>query len=80
MPVLVGSGVTTENVAQYMSANALIVGSHLKMFGQWSNDIDPMQVKLFMGKVQKIRETDSQEQLDDTPKDGPFPTVHSQGE
>ncbi|CAB0012632.1 unnamed protein product [Nesidiocoris tenuis] len=33
IPVLVGSGVTTENVGDFMTADALIVGSHFKSEG-----------------------------------------------
>jgi hypothetical protein len=45
IPVLVGSGVTPENVAGYADADAFIVGSALKQGGLWSNPIDPARVQ-----------------------------------
>lgn len=41
IPTLVGSGVTTANVARYAAADALIVGSSAKEGGVWSNPVDP---------------------------------------
>lgn len=55
IPVLIGSGVTRENVEDYLQADALIVGSHFKSGGRWENGVDPVRVKGFMEKVQKLR-------------------------
>ena len=55
IPVLVGSGVTTDNLSQYASAEGIIIGSHLKVEGQWQNDLDETRVKRFMEKVNDIR-------------------------
>ncbi len=44
IPVLVGSGVSAENIAAYADADAFIVGSWLKQGGLWSNPIDPARV------------------------------------
>ncbi len=56
IPVLIGSGVTTDNVAGYFPlADALIVGSFFKKDGQWANAIDPARVARFMEKVNHIR-------------------------
>jgi hypothetical protein len=56
LPVLVGSGVTVENVERYLArADALIVGSHFKRDGLWSNPLDPDRVKAFMERVAKLR-------------------------
>jgi uncharacterized protein len=41
LPVLVGSGVTPENVAACAAAQGFIVGSFVKQDGLWSNPIDP---------------------------------------
>jgi len=41
LPVLVGSGVSVDNVADYAEADALVVGSSLKRDGLWSNPVDP---------------------------------------
>lgn len=40
IPVLVGSGVTPQNLSDYVDADAFIVGSWLKADGVWSNPID----------------------------------------
>ena len=44
IPVIVGSGVTAENVARFASADALIVGSSIKQEGLWSRPIDRARV------------------------------------
>ncbi len=41
VPVLVGSGITAQNLAEYAAADAFIVGSSVKQGGHWSNPIDP---------------------------------------
>jgi len=40
VPTLVGSGVTANNVDDYIDADALIVGSSIKQGGVWSGPID----------------------------------------
>ncbi|HSS18909.1 MAG TPA: BtpA/SgcQ family protein [Pyrinomonadaceae bacterium] len=40
VPTLIGSGITPENIGQFSSANAFIVGSSIKANGLWSNAID----------------------------------------
>ena len=45
LPVLIGSGVTAENIAQYAdSADAVIVGSYLKEGGDWRKPVDQVRV------------------------------------
>uniref|UniRef100_A0A8C6JXM0 Uncharacterized protein n=1 Tax=Melopsittacus undulatus TaxID=13146 RepID=A0A8C6JXM0_MELUD len=56
IPALVGSGVTLENVMNYLDANALIIGSHFKKEGYWANAVDPNRVKKFMEHIRKLRE------------------------
>lgn len=41
LPLLVGSGITPQNVVDYADADALIVGSSVKRDGVWSNPLDP---------------------------------------
>ncbi len=41
LPVLVGSGVTPENLRRYAAARGFIVGSSVKREGRWQNDVDP---------------------------------------
>ncbi|XP_060080271.1 uncharacterized protein F13E9.13, mitochondrial-like [Ylistrum balloti] len=59
IPVLIGSGVTNDNLHMYSSASGLIVGSHFKKDGQWQNEIDPWRVHTFMEEVVKLRESDN---------------------
>ncbi|MGH9871784.1 MAG: BtpA/SgcQ family protein [Pyrinomonadaceae bacterium] len=40
VPTIVGSGITTENIASYPGADAFIVGSSIKKDGLWSSSID----------------------------------------
>ena len=40
VPVIVGSGITIENLRHYPDADAFIVGSSIKKEGLWSNPID----------------------------------------
>lgn len=50
--VLVGSGVTIDNVHKFMPfADALIVGSSLKVDGKWQNKVDEERVERFMHTV-----------------------------
>jgi uncharacterized protein len=56
IPVLVGSGVTAENVDRYLAvADALIIGSYFKQGGHWTQGVDFERVKNFMEKVNKLR-------------------------
>ncbi|XP_072014402.1 uncharacterized protein F13E9.13, mitochondrial-like [Amphiura filiformis] len=57
IPVLIGSGVNTDNVDRYLGASALIVGSHFKHGGQWLNDVDFGKVDDFMTKVNTFRQS-----------------------
>jgi uncharacterized protein len=44
-PVIVGSGITPENIRQFIPfADALIVGTSLKIDGRWQNAVDPKRV------------------------------------
>ena len=46
LPVLVGSGITAENLADYLPcADAFIVGSHFKQDGYWENPLDPARIR-----------------------------------
>lgn len=41
IPVLVGSGITPENLKSYQEADGFIVGSFLKEKGNWKNAVSP---------------------------------------
>ncbi|KAH0954808.1 hypothetical protein HN011_009149 [Eciton burchellii] len=46
VPVLIGSGVTLDNVDNYAEvADALIVGSHFKTAGRWENPLNPERTR-----------------------------------
>jgi len=54
VPVLVGSGVTIDNVDAYLElADALIIGSHFKYDGRWENEVEAERVQKFMQKVRQ---------------------------
>ena len=57
LPVLVGSGVTIDNVDAYLAvADALIVGSWFKQDGRWDRPVDARRAARFMEKVRLLRE------------------------
>ncbi|XP_072278557.1 uncharacterized protein F13E9.13, mitochondrial-like isoform X2 [Pyxicephalus adspersus] len=55
IPVLIGSGVTVDNVKTYMDANGLIIGSYFKDGGDWRNAVNYDKVMAFMDKVNELR-------------------------
>jgi membrane complex biogenesis BtpA family protein len=56
LPVVVGSGVTPENVgAIFTVADAVIVASWLKHDGVWWNPVDPERIRIFMNAVEDAR-------------------------
>ena len=54
IPVLVGSGVTPENLAHYAAADGFILGSAVKRDGRWSNPIDPGRAKAMASAFAKL--------------------------
>ena len=58
LPVLLGSGVTPENVAGfYDAADGFIVGSYFKERGLWSNTVERARVERMTDAVRRLRET-----------------------
>ncbi len=56
LPVLVGSGVTDANVAEfYAGADALVVGSYFKRGGLWSNPPERERVGRLVDAVRRLR-------------------------
>ena len=46
LPVLVGSGITAENLKSYLPiADAFVVGSYFKQNGYWENALDPDRIR-----------------------------------
>ncbi len=55
-PIIVGSGITLENVAAYIPiCDAMIVGSYFKDKGYWENDLNYDRVARFMTHVNKLK-------------------------
>lgn len=51
-PVLIGSGITPENVVDYSAfADGFIVGSYFKEDGHWAKEIDPTRVKELVNSI-----------------------------
>lgn len=58
LPVLVGSGVDADNIAQILTrASAVIVASSLKKDGVWWNPVDPEKVRSFVTAATPALET-----------------------
>ncbi|POF28259.1 BtpA/SgcQ family protein [Roseibium marinum] len=58
LPVVVGSGVTPQNVADILArTGGVIVASSLKEGGVWWNPVDPVRVKTFMDAAAPALET-----------------------
>ena len=56
LPVLLGSGMSAENVAEfYGDADGLIVGSYFKEGGLWSNTVERARVERLMEAVRVLR-------------------------
>lgn len=52
MPLMVGSGVTIENVDRYAKlVDGMIIGSWFKKDGRWENGVDIKRVEAFMRRV-----------------------------
>ncbi len=55
-PVLIGSGLTTENIDKYFNfADGFIVGSSFKFDGYWGNDVDASRVEKFVKKFNELK-------------------------
>lgn len=56
LPVLLGSGVTADNIAGFLPhADGFIVGSEFKVGGHWSGAVDAKRVRRFMRAAMKAR-------------------------
>jgi len=56
LPVLVGSGVTPEQVGPlFEHADALIVGSWIKKAGVWPNPVDPARCRDIVSEAERVR-------------------------
>jgi membrane complex biogenesis BtpA family protein len=65
LPVLLGSGVTVENVSEfYDSADGFIVGSYFKEGGLWSNTVERARVVRLADALRDLRERGTGERRD----------------
>lgn len=56
IPVIIGSGITLENVETYLPVcDAMIIGSYFKEKGYWENSVNAEKVVALMNKVKKYR-------------------------
>lgn len=56
LPVLVGSGITIENVQTYINnCDAMIIGSWFKKEGYWKNEVDASRVNAFMKQIRLLQ-------------------------
>lgn len=54
-PILIGSGVTSENVEEYIDkSNAAIIGSYFKRDGHWANELCEERIKKLMSVVNDL--------------------------
>jgi hypothetical protein len=57
IPVLIGSGITTENIDKYFQySDGFIIGSHFKEDGKWHNPVSSDRVTEFVKKFKNLRE------------------------
>lgn len=54
LPIIIGSGITAENVTNYLDADAFIIGSYFKKDGFWKNEICTDRLIRFMEKVKSL--------------------------
>lgn len=58
VPVLIGSGITQNNLSDYWEfSDGFIVGSSFKLGGYWENKVDAKRVKAFMAQVKKLKQS-----------------------
>jgi membrane complex biogenesis BtpA family protein len=65
LPVLLGSGVTVENVSEfYDTADGFIVGSYFKEGGLWSNTVERQRVERLADALRDLHERGAGERCD----------------
>ncbi|HKG12606.1 MAG TPA: BtpA/SgcQ family protein [Pyrinomonadaceae bacterium] len=65
LPVLLGSGVTVENVSEfYDTADGFIVGSYFKEGGLWSNTVERARVERLADVLRRLGEASAGERRD----------------
>jgi uncharacterized protein len=52
LPVLIGSGIAADNVAEFsQAADGFIIGSYFKVGGHWANEIDRSRVETLLSSL-----------------------------
>lgn len=54
LPVWIGSGITADNIGDYATAHGLIVGSSMKVDGDWRQPVDPDRAKALVKAVRAV--------------------------
>jgi len=54
LPVLVGSGITPDNIGNFAAADGFIVGSSVKLEGRWSNALDRTRVEAMARAFERL--------------------------
>jgi len=54
IPVLIGSGITPDNLGQFKNADGWIVGSYLKVSRDWRNTFDPEALSRIVQAVKTV--------------------------
>jgi membrane complex biogenesis BtpA family protein len=57
VPVLVGSGITADNLAAYGAADGFIVGTSLKRDGDWTEPVDPARARALVAAREALAST-----------------------
>jgi len=55
LPVLVGSGVTAENIEHFSAATALIIGTEFKQGGRWENALAPDRILAVVERARQLQ-------------------------
>lgn len=55
LPILIGSGVDTDNLQRFMNAHGLIIGSHFKECSDWRKAIDIKRLSVFMKRLHQLQ-------------------------
>jgi membrane complex biogenesis BtpA family protein len=55
-PVLLGSGIDADNIADfYHAADGFIIGTYFKAGGHWADPVEAERVKRLMAQIEKVR-------------------------
>lgn len=64
LPVVIGSGISPDNAAEFAQADAWIVGSSLKQGGDWANPLDPIALKRMVAARRLLRQPAAKKKAD----------------